>query len=137
MDLLDLVLRPATLDDAAVAADIDTEAHPDDEIDPVMNRHWWSIKAEDDVADRSIALRDGAPVGYAIRKHPAWSKMPERFTEIGADLRPRYRDAARLAALYAVLEEAARADDTQKLTDKYVARIDEMLQRKETDLMAL
>lgn len=28
-------------------------------------------------------------------------------------------------------------DDTQKLTDKYVARIEELLQRKETDLMAL
>jgi GNAT superfamily N-acetyltransferase len=112
----DLELRPATLDDAAIVADIDTETHPGDPVDPVIQRHWWSIQAPDDVADRSIAVLGGAPVGYATREHPAWSKMPERFTEIGANLRPPYRDAARFNALFAMLEAGARADDTLKLT---------------------
>lgn len=35
----DLELRPATLDDAGLAADINTEAYPDDPEDPMMTRH--------------------------------------------------------------------------------------------------
>ena len=112
----DLALRPATLDDAAVAADIETEAHPDDPEDPVMTRHSWSMAAPDDVVERWIAELDDAPVGYATREHPAWSKMPERFASLGAELRPPARTAARLDALYALVEEAARADRTQKVT---------------------
>ena len=116
MRVADLQIRAATLDDAAVAADTDTEAHPDDPEDPQMTRHWWSIAAEDDVTDRRIALLDGTPVGYATREHPAWSKMPERFASLGAELRPSARTAVRLDALYAMVEEAARGDRTQKVT---------------------
>ena len=116
MRAADLEIRTATLDDAAAAADIDTEAHPEDPEDPQMTRHWWSIAAEDDVTDRRIALLDGTPVGYATREHPAWSKMPERFASLGAELRPSARTAVRLDALYAMVEEAARDDGTQKVT---------------------
>ena len=35
-----LEIRPATLDDAATTADIDTEAHPTDPEDPQLTRHW-------------------------------------------------------------------------------------------------
>ena len=116
MKAIDLEIRPATLDDASIAADIDTDAHPDDPEDPQMTRHWWSIAADDDVTDRRIALLDGAPVGYATREHPAWSKMPERFASLGAELRTTARTAGRLDALYALVEEAARTDATQKVT---------------------
>ncbi len=116
MRVADLEIRAATLDDAATAADIDTEAHPDDPEDPQMTRHWWSIAAEDDVTDRRIALLDGTSMGYATREHPAWSKMPERFASLGAELRPSARTAVRLDALYAMVEEAARGDGTQKVT---------------------
>ena len=116
MRAADLEIRSATLEDAAIVADIDTEAHPDDPEDPQMARHWWSIAADDDVTDRRIALLDGTPVGYATRKHPAWSKMPERFTSLGAGLRPPHRTAERLDALFALVEDAARTDATQKVT---------------------
>ena len=66
--------------------------------------------------ERSIALLGGTPVGYATREHPAWTKMPERFTSIGAELRPGARTAARLDALFGMVEDAARADGTQKVT---------------------
>lgn len=112
----DLELRPATLDDAAVAADIDTEAHPDDPEDPVLMRHAWSTAAPDDVIERWIALHDGAPVGYAAREHPAWSKLPERFTDLHVELRPASRAPRRLDALLALLEDASRADGTLNLT---------------------
>ena len=116
MRAADLEIRPATLDDASTAADIDTDAHPEDPEDPQMTRHWWSIAADDDVIDRRIALLDGTPVGYATREHPAWSKMPERFASLGAELRTAARTAVRLDALYALVEEAARVDATQKVT---------------------
>lgn len=79
MRAADLEIRPATLDDAAIAADIDTNAHPHDPEDPQLTRHW-------------------------------------RFTSLGAELRPPYRTAVRLDALYALVEEAARADATHKVT---------------------
>ena len=34
-------------------------------------------------------------------------------------------------------EERKAQEDIQKLTDRFVARVDEMLQRKEADLMAI
>ena len=116
MRVADLELRAATLDDAAFVADVDTETHPDDPKDPQMERHWWSIAADDDVIERWIVALDGAAVGYATREHPAWSKMPKRFASLDAGLRPAARTNARLEALFAVLEDAARADGTQKVT---------------------
>lgn len=98
-----LELRTATLDDAAIVADINTEAHPDDPTDPEMTRHSWSMAAPDDVAERWIALLDGAVVGYATREHPAWSKMPERFTSLRAGLRPAACTAARLDGLFELI----------------------------------
>src|SRR5512132_1322763 len=110
MTVADLELRPATLDDAAVVADIDTEVSPDDAEDPVMTRHWWTMAAAGDVIERQIALREGTPVGYTMFRHPSWAKMPERFARITAELRPAVRTAERLGALYDVVEGRARAD---------------------------
>jgi GNAT superfamily N-acetyltransferase len=114
--IADLELRPATLDDASLVADIDTELHPDDAEDPTLMRHWWSMTPPDDVSERTIALLGGAPAGYTMRRHPAWAKVPERFTRISAELRPSARTAERLDALYERLEQASRADGTAKVT---------------------
>lgn len=116
MKAADLELRPATLDDAAVVADIDSEASPDDVADPVMVRHWWSMVAADEVVQRDIALLDGAPVGYATLRHVAWTKMPERFARVSIDVRPAARTAERVAALFDLVEGRARADGARKVT---------------------
>lgn len=68
------------------------------------------------MAERWIALLGGGPVDFATREHPAWSKMPERFTHVEAGLRPAARAPARLDALFAMLEDAARDDGTQNVT---------------------
>ncbi len=116
MNVGELDLREATLDDAALVADIDTELHPDDVEDPVMMRHWWSMTAGDEIIDRRIVLIGAEPVGYTMFRHPSWTKMPERFARISAELRPTARSAARLGALYAMLEERARGDGTRAVT---------------------
>lgn len=115
MKVADLELRPATPDDAAIVADIDTEVHPDDPEDPELMRHWWSM-ASNDVIDRRIVMRGTEPAGYTLRRHPQWAKMPERFARISAELRPAVRTAARLDALYEWLETEARGDGTKKVT---------------------
>ena len=111
----DLELRPATLDDAPIVADIDTEVHPDDPEDPQLMRHWWSL-GSDEVIDRRIVTRASEPAGYTMRRHAQWAKMPERFGRISAELRPGVRTAARLDALYELLESDSRADGTAKVT---------------------
>lgn len=112
----DLVFRPATLDDAVIVADIDTELTPDDPEDPKVMRHWWTVAAPDDVRVRRIVLHDGAPSGYTMYGHPAWAKLPSRFARLSAELRPAFRTAERLDTLYGGLEDDARADGAAKAT---------------------
>ena len=116
MKVADLDLRPATIDDAAAVADIDTELFPDDPEDPKLERHWWTVVDPSEVTERMIALRGGAIVGYTFRRHAAWEKMPERFGRIGAELHPSVRSPERVDALYAHLEDVSRADGTKKVT---------------------
>jgi hypothetical protein len=111
----DMDLRDATVDDAALVADIDTEVHPDDPVDPQLERHYWALATED-VAVRRIASLGGAPVGYTMFRHPQWSKMPERFARLNGELRPAARSAQRLDALYASLEDRARRDEARRVT---------------------
>ena len=74
------------------------------------------MAAREDVAERWIAHLGGEAVGYTEREHPAWSKMPDRFTAVGAEVRLATRTGARLEALYAQLEADALADGTRTLT---------------------
>ncbi len=128
MKLGDLELRDATLDDAAIVADIDTEARRDDPEDPQLLRHWWKLIAADAVVRRYLALQDGEPVGYATWNHVPWPKMPERFMRISAELRPALRTPERLDALLAFLESEARREEARRLSawafDYDAARID-------------
>lgn len=116
MRIGDMELRPATIDDAALVADVDTELWPDDPADPRMVRHWWTLMAVDAVVSRSIVRVAGRDEGYAIWTHTVWSKMPERFARLSADLRPACRTAERLDALHAHLEAEARGGGAQKVT---------------------
>ena len=116
MRIADLELRPATLDDAPIVADIDTEIRHDDPEDPVLLRHWWQLVGADAVVRRFIAERDGTPVGYALWNHLSWERMPERYMRVSADVRRPLRSAERLDALFAFLEDEARREDARRLT---------------------
>jgi GNAT superfamily N-acetyltransferase len=112
----DLELRDATLDDAAIVADIDTELFPDDAEDPVLLRHWWTMTMEGEVRERRIVSLANAPVGYTMFRHLPWEKMPERYARVSADLRPTVRTRDRVEPLYAMLEDRARADGARRAT---------------------
>ncbi len=116
MKVADLELRPATLDDAAIVADIHTEGRPDDPEDPEILRHWWRMMPTDSVVDRQIAMLAGAAVGYTRWDHTVWAKMPERFMRVDADLRPAARTPERLAALFAMLERRGHDEGARTVT---------------------
>lgn len=116
MQVADLELRPATLDDAAFAADLYTALRPDDPDDPALMRSWWKIEAMDNVIERWVASRDGRPVGQVFQRHAPWDKMPTRYGRVSGDLLPRWRTPERLDALLAHAEGRSRSDGTKTFT---------------------
>lgn len=107
MTAADLALRPATLDDAAFAADMYTALSPDDPEDPVLWRHWWATADPTSTIERYVALQGDRPAGITQMTHAAWEKMPERYARVVADVLPELRTAQRLGALLAFAEERA------------------------------
>ena len=116
MKVADLELRPATLDDAAFVADVDTAVSPDDPKDPQMERHYWTMVEPGSTVDRFIASLGGTDVGYVNRSHASWAKMPERFGRISFEILPQSRNEGRLDALVALMEGRSIADGTKKVT---------------------
>lgn len=113
----DLVLRPATLDDATFAADLWTAVRPDDPQDPAMYAYYWANPPAERVIERYIGLLDGTAVANAAQMHDRWpSDAAERFVRIGADTLPAHRTAERLDALVHAMETLARADGALTLT---------------------
>lgn len=111
----DLAFRPATLEDAAVVAEINTALFPDEPSDPQLERHWWTTDDPAWTIERYALEKDGSVVGLATHRHAPWDKMPERYSRIGGEVHPRWRTVERLATIFDVLEERARADGALKL----------------------
>jgi mycothiol synthase len=108
-----LVFRPATLDDAAFAADVATASRPDEPEDPASMRHWW---ATDDPAwtnERFIVLRGEVPIGFARHNHAPWDQMKKRYGRVGFEILPAERNDAQLGTVFDVMEERAHASGTR------------------------
>ncbi len=104
----DLALRPATLADAAFAADVSTAVRPDDAIDPVVMRDSWRVSELMSRVERYVAVRHGVPVGVAELR-----QAPKRFCRLGCELLPDFRTRMRIDGLFAFLEERARNGDAR------------------------
>jgi len=116
MTAADLVLRPATLDDAAFAADMYTELQPDDPEDPLLWRHWWATADPSSTVRRYVALHGGKPAGLAGIQHSAWAKMPERYARVIGEVAKAIRTPERIGALLAFSEDLATRDDARHAT---------------------
>jgi hypothetical protein len=79
---LDLNLRPATLDDVEIVADLESTRDPEDPRDPEMLRFWWTGGSLNLVVMRLVAVRDGGAVGFVSAGHERWDSSPERFGSI-------------------------------------------------------
>lgn len=101
---------PATLDDAAYAADVFTDDDPDDPADGVLLRHYWSNPHQGSVAERYIVTEKGGErIGFAAHAHQDWTKLPVRYGQLNGALRAAAKSAARLDALFAHVEDRSRA----------------------------
>lgn len=72
-----LVIRPATLEDAAFSADVFTANDPDEPTDPVLQRYQWENPPADHVMEPFVAEHGDAPAGFAVQAHAVWEKMPQ------------------------------------------------------------
>ena len=76
---VELDLRPATLDDVGIVADLEAAGDPEDPRDPKMLRYWWTSLSSDEVTMRLVAVRQSAAVAFLGVGHRRWDATPERF----------------------------------------------------------
>jgi RimJ/RimL family protein N-acetyltransferase len=76
---LERELRPATLDDAALVADLESMRDPQEPRDPVLLRHWWQMSDELERAMRRLRVREGSAIAFLGVSHDLWSDGEKRF----------------------------------------------------------
>jgi RimJ/RimL family protein N-acetyltransferase len=84
---LERELRPATLDDAALVADLESTRDPQEPRDPVMLRYWWQMGDELERAMRRVRVREGSAIAFLGVSHDLWSDGEKRFGVIRPLLR--------------------------------------------------
>jgi GNAT superfamily N-acetyltransferase len=107
-----LTLRPATLDDVAWTARLQTAREPSEPANEEQTRHWWRFQDPGHIEDRWIVEDDGAPVGYASVGHPAWEKAPTRAARLVAWFARDAKRPERIRRALDLLEPYAAADGT-------------------------
>jgi RimJ/RimL family protein N-acetyltransferase len=89
--VIEPVIRPATLEDAALAADLMTASYPAFAQDPIVTRYRWERIRRGWSAGRHIVEVDGHPVAFVDWLHGPPAQDPERHCEVAV-----YLDMARL-----------------------------------------
>jgi GNAT superfamily N-acetyltransferase len=84
---LALDLRPVTIDDIGIVADLDATRDPEDPRDPEMMRYWWTSGSLSLVSSRLVAVHDGKAVAFMAATHERWGDGPERFGSLRAVIR--------------------------------------------------
>src|SRR5260370_14040404 len=74
-----LDLRPVTLDDVGIVADLDATRDPEDPRDPQMMRFWWTSGSLNQDFLRLVAVHEGHAVAFVAALHERWSHGTERF----------------------------------------------------------
>src|ERR1700687_5105626 len=76
---VELDLRPATLDDVGIVADLEAARDPEDPRDPEMLRYWWTSLSSDEVVMRLVAVRESSAVAFFGVGHRRSNDVPDRF----------------------------------------------------------
>lgn len=84
---LERELRPATLDDAALVADLESMRDPQEPRDPVLLRYWWQMSDELERAMRQVRVNGGAAIAFVGVSHDLWPDGEKRFGVIRPLLR--------------------------------------------------
>jgi RimJ/RimL family protein N-acetyltransferase len=112
---LELDLRPATLDDVEIVANLEATRDPEDPRDPEMLRFWWTNGSLNEVYTRLVSVSRGEAVAFVGAGHERWETVPDRFGWIRTILRadtwsePAYSDLVSQAEGWLGSESAAVA----------------------------
>lgn len=101
--------RAATLDDATFWSDVYTAAHPNEPLDPVMQRYEWEHGYEGWIYDRRVARADGRDVGVVLLEVAPPGRTARRFASVSGEMLPAVRSRGSLATLFAEMEGGARS----------------------------
>jgi len=104
-----LLFRPATLQDAALAADLMTAAYPALAADPVVTRYRWEHLRAGWSAGRYIAQVEGRPVAYVDWLHGPPEQDPKRHCEVGVHLDRAALNTDLLVTLWRWVSDQAKA----------------------------
>lgn len=146
---LDRELRPATLDDAAVVADLESTRDPSEPRDPVLLRYWWQMADELEHTMRRVQLRDSVAIAFVGVSHDRWVDGVRRFGVVRPLLRQELwtdRDYAHLieigerwlreeAAATAVVRIRDDRESERSVLDRVGFREDRRLRTSEIDLV--
>lgn len=106
----DFELRPATLDDATIVADLESLRDPEEPRDPVLLRHWWRMGEELHTTMHRVAVRDGAAIAYIAASHERWDSERRRFGDVRPVLRGDVWSTDRFESLVEIGEDWLRAE---------------------------
>lgn len=146
----ELKLRPATLDDAAGMADLDTKLDPSEPRDPVLLRHIWLMEQETQKCVRQVAWGNGGVVAFSGAAHELWGQDEKRFGVVRARLDHDlwadsvFEELLRMSEAWLLSEGAktavarVREDFTRELTvlEHMGYREDRRMRTSELDLVA-
>jgi GNAT superfamily N-acetyltransferase len=82
-----LDLRPVTIDDIGIVADLDATRDPEDPRDPEMMRYWWTSGSLNQVSSRLVAVHEGKALAFMAATHERWGDGPERFGSLRVVIR--------------------------------------------------
>jgi RimJ/RimL family protein N-acetyltransferase len=115
MGVTDPVMRPATLDDAALAADLMTASYPRFAEDPIVTRYRWERIRRGWCVGRYIAEIEGRPVAFLDWYHGPADEDPARHCEVGVSLDRSHLDVDLLTFLWRWVAAEAEASGSLKL----------------------
>lgn len=102
-------IRPAILDDAALAADLMTAAYPAFAADPVVTRYRWDHPRKGWSAGRYIAEIHGRPIAFLDWLHGPPEQDPKRHCEVGVSLDQALLSSVLLVTLWRWVTDEATA----------------------------
>jgi RimJ/RimL family protein N-acetyltransferase len=109
------VLRPATLDDAGLAADLMTAAYPRFAEDPIVTRYRWGRTRRGWSAGRYIAEIDGCPIAFVDWLQGPPEQDPDRHCQVGVALDRSHLDVDLLTFLWRWVAAEAEANGALQL----------------------
>jgi hypothetical protein len=118
--VIEPTLRPATLDDAALAADLMTASYPALPQDPIVTRYFWEHPRTGWRIGRFIAELDNHHIAFVDWIHGSRDQDEDRHCETSVSLDRAHLDSELLTFLWRWVTDQAAAGGSRML-EAYVA----------------